>query len=344
MKLHLSHISRHILHNSSSKSLPLARFLSTKEAIERRDHLFTLEKKRQVEKVGRVEKIEVRYKGVPNDCTLVMNKNISTPYDCAKHLSEWHTESSALALVDGHVHWDMHRPLSENCILELQTYTVAEPQQVNKAFWRTCSMMLGAVVSSAFKDNVPVKLHSFPGPDIRSGSFIYDVDLPTLPDWQPTQQEIHTLGAEFVKLVRQNLLVERLDVGEELAKEMFVENEHKVGQIPSIARGNANAPGKVTMYRIGKHVDISKGPMISCTGQVGRVTVAAVHALSGAPGQLRRLHRFQGLALPAGVVLNHFAYQILTDRAKKLNPARSPINPFNEEDSSAAPQAAAASA
>lgn len=58
--------------------------LSTQEAIERRHHLFTLEKKRQVEQVGRIEKIEVKYKGIPKDCTLVMNKDISTPYDCAR--------------------------------------------------------------------------------------------------------------------------------------------------------------------------------------------------------------------------------------------------------------------
>lgn len=43
-----------------------------------------LEKKRQYDKVGRIEKIEVQYKGLPNECTLIMNKDISTPYDCAR--------------------------------------------------------------------------------------------------------------------------------------------------------------------------------------------------------------------------------------------------------------------
>lgn len=59
-------------------------FLSTQEAVERRNHLFTLEKKRQLEKVGRIEKIEVLYKGIPEECTMVMNKDISTPFDCAR--------------------------------------------------------------------------------------------------------------------------------------------------------------------------------------------------------------------------------------------------------------------
>ncbi|XP_068625072.1 large ribosomal subunit protein mL39 [Battus philenor] len=323
MKIPINQLSQLILRSSSIRPTYSIRCLSIQEAKDRRHHLFTLEKKRQLEQVGRIEKIEVKYKGIPKDCSLVMNKDISTPYDCARHFGEWHMESSALALVDGSVYWDMHRPLTENCTLEFQTFNIAEPQQVNKAFWRTCSLVLGACASVAFKDDVTVKLHSFPGPDIRSGSFIYDVDLPTLPDWKPTAQELHTLSAEFVKLTRKNDLIERLEVGEALALEMFVENEHKTRQIPDIVRAN----GKVTLYRVGSHVDISKGPLISSTGQIGKVVVSSVHKLLGSPeSDVRQLYRFQGVALPTGVVLNHFAFSILTERAKKLNSARSPIN------------------
>ncbi|XP_013137949.1 PREDICTED: 39S ribosomal protein L39, mitochondrial [Papilio polytes] len=325
MKLPITQLSQFMLRQSNRKAFLSIRYLSTQEATERRHHLFTLEKKRQLELVGRIEKIEVKYKGVPEECTLVMNKDISTPYDCAKHLGEWHMESSALALLDGSVHWDMHRPLPESCTLEFQTFNIAEPQQVNKAFWRTCSFVLGACASVAFKDNVTVKLHSFPGPDIRSGSFIYDIDLPSLPDWQPTQQELHTLSAEYVKLTRKNELIERLEVGEALASEMFVDNEHKTKQIPDIAKAN----GKVTLYRVGNHVDISKGPLISSTGQIGKVTISSVHKLLGSSeSEVKQLYRFQGVALPTGAILNHFAFSILTDRAKKLNSARSPINSF----------------
>ncbi|XP_045505616.1 39S ribosomal protein L39, mitochondrial [Colias croceus] len=336
MKQHLRCLSKSLLYNKNLTSPLSIRLLSTQEAVERRHHLFELEKKRQVENVGRIEKIEVNYKGIPKDCTLVMNKDMSTPYDCARHLSQWHAESSALALLDGMVYWDMHKPLTESCTLELQNFTVAEPQQVNKAFWRTCSMVLGVCAMKAFKDSVPVKLHSFPGPDVRSGSFIYDIDLPTLPDWKPTQQELHTLSAEFVMLTRAGLPVQRLDVSEQLALEMF-KDEHKAGQIPSIASGN----GKVTLYKIGKYVDISKGPMISNTAQIGKVAITSVHKIAGSPdSDVKQLYRFQGVALPVGVVLNHFAFSILTERAKKLNSARSPINPLDTRE----PQSAAATA
>lgn len=39
--------------------------------------------------------------------------------------------------------------------------------------------------------------------------------------------------------------------------------------------------GKITLYRAGNHVDISKGPMIGTTGQIGRITVSSVHKLIG---------------------------------------------------------------
>lgn len=73
----------------------------------------------------------------------------------------------------------------------------------------------------------------------------------------------------------------------------------------------------MTLYRLGDHVDISKGPMISNSSLIGRVTVATVHRL--ADGPVDGLYRFQGIALPKGIMLNHFAYSILENRAKKLN-------------------------
>lgn len=37
-----------------------------------------------MESIGRIEKIEVRYTGTPEDVTLVMNKGLSTPFNCAQ--------------------------------------------------------------------------------------------------------------------------------------------------------------------------------------------------------------------------------------------------------------------
>lgn len=54
------------------------------ESVQKRNYLFNAEVKRQRQNVGRIEKIEVRYMGVPEDATFVMNKNLSTPYNVAQ--------------------------------------------------------------------------------------------------------------------------------------------------------------------------------------------------------------------------------------------------------------------
>lgn len=79
------------------------------------------------------------------------------------------TNRSVVALLNGDALWHMHKPIPDTCKLELLHFKVAQPAIVNKAFWRTCSFLLGALASEAFKDNVDVQLHSFPSPN---GKFI----------------------------------------------------------------------------------------------------------------------------------------------------------------------------
>ena len=56
----------------------------TNEAIRvKRNHLFGQEKARQMGLTTCIEKIEVKYVGPPENCTLLMNKDLSTPFNCA---------------------------------------------------------------------------------------------------------------------------------------------------------------------------------------------------------------------------------------------------------------------
>lgn len=284
--------------------------LTKAESRQRKNELFDEEKKRQKSSVGRIEKIDVKYQSAVEEITLVMNKKLSTPADCAKHISEGIIKVSALALVDGSV-WDMHRPLVSDCKLELLNLQSPKKNAVNYAFWRTCSFLLGAVVNTSFKDDVKVHLHSFPVPNIKAGSFVYDVYL-ELPDWKPTTEEMQALSAQFVKLSNEELPIERLETTEEVAQKIFEDNPIKLQQIPNIAKVNQE---KVVLYRVGQHIDISKGPMVGNTNLIGRCTVIAVHKVS----QNDSIYRFQGIALPRGVFLNHYAYGILENRARKLN-------------------------
>ena len=117
--------------------------------------MFEDEKKRQLNNIPRLEKIEVKYVGVPEEAVMIMNKNVSTPYNVAQHCSEMLCDRSALALVNGNL-WDMHRPLEEDCTIELLHFHQDDPFHVNRAFWRSCSLMLGAAVERSFKDDYQV--------------------------------------------------------------------------------------------------------------------------------------------------------------------------------------------
>ncbi|GJQ66679.1 hypothetical protein Trydic_g4642 [Trypoxylus dichotomus] len=314
-----------------NKSNTFLRCLTTaSEEITRQSELFDLEQKQQRESVGRIEKIEVQYEGVPENATLIMNKNLSTPYDCAKHINETIKNRSVVALLNGDTLWHMHKPIQNPCKLELLHFKIPQPAMVNKAFWRTCSFLLGALASEAFKDNVNVQLHSFPNPNVKSGSFVYDIQL-SLDNWIPTLGELKVLSIEMIKFCQQNHKIKCLDVSPDFAQEMFKYNPHKTKQIPDIA---ANNSGRITLFKVGKHVDISKGPMISNTSQVGRFTVANIIKLdTDIPGD--PIYRFQGVALPNSLILNHFAFGLLEERAKKLNSARIPCKQgFASEDHS----------
>ncbi|ALC43819.1 mRpL39 [Drosophila busckii] len=300
--------------------------LSATAALRSRNELFSQEQRRQREAVGRIEKIEVRYLGLPEDVTLVMNNHISTPYNCAQHLSEGHCKRAALALIDGTVPWDMHRPLQESCTLQLLNFNVSEPHLVNKAFWRTCSFMLGAALQRTFKDEAKLELHSFPGPNIKSGSFVHDIVLGTQ-SWEPTKAEMRAISAEMVKLSAQDLRIERLEVDKDVAIEMFKDSRYKSEQLPSIAQQNQ---GRVTLYRLGEHIDISRGPMVASTRFLGKCTISAAHKVAS-EGAASAFYRIQGVALPSGFTLNHFAYGLLEQRSQKLNSARLPNEPFEEQ-------------
>ena len=56
--------------------------------------------------------------------------------------------------------------------------------------------------------------------------------------------------------------------------------------------------------------------MVASTGLLGKCTISSVHKVGDEENG--GLYRVQGLALPIGFILNHYAYGILEDRSRKL--------------------------
>jgi len=132
-------------------------------------------------------------------------------------------------------------------------------------------------------------------------------------NWEPGKEEMRALSAEMVKLAAQDLRIERLDVQQDVAQEMFKDSKYKSEQLPSISQ---QTNGRVTLYRLGDHIDISRGPMVASTSFLGKCVISAAHKVAE-EGPSGAFYRIQGVALPSGFQLNHVAFGVLEERSKK---------------------------
>lgn len=314
------------------------------------NQLFQHELERQRAIIARIEKIRVIIDSNPGkDIELMMNRGLSTPLDCATHVHDLVVKRSVIAEImpiksESHVikdvekeddenesiesvkksdsfsvYWDMNRPLEDNCRIRFRHFLENDVGFVNTVYWRSCSFVLGMAARLAFKDDIKVMLHSWPKPNIKTGSFVYDIGLNLKDTWQPTEQELRSFTKILWDIKNSSLAFDRLDVSKDVARELFKSNPFKLSQIDSIGETN----GKITIYRCGGLLDMSVGPMISNTDQIGRITLAAVHPFESNSDKYKGIfYRFQGISLPQQLPLSSFVYQnILLNRAKKLNKA-----------------------
>ena len=120
---------------------------------------------------------------------MMMNRDISTPLDVAAQMSSKLAEFGALAVIEGphetknHEFFhqskenntenqeeknldfiDMRQPISESCKMQILTHKIHRdaPQryfdEVNKAYWRTCSFFLSYVIRRAFSSELHKKI------------------------------------------------------------------------------------------------------------------------------------------------------------------------------------------
>uniref|UniRef100_A0A8B9HS04 Mitochondrial ribosomal protein L39 n=1 Tax=Astyanax mexicanus TaxID=7994 RepID=A0A8B9HS04_ASTMX len=243
--------------------------------------LFSKEQERQRSLYPRIEKIEVTMQGAGVQGTLlVMNKGLSTPYSCSRHLTDWHVSSAALALVDGEP-WHLHRPLTRSCSLTLLTFKDANPQLPNQAYWRSCAALLGQVLEGAFKEEYNVELLRIP--EVPGTEFKFC--LPNIEHKEVT----YTYCALRINLMRiTNLMI---NLTNEIKK---IINIHRKESIMS-------NPVPASSLRCGHHVVLAGGPLVGRTGLCSQYEVTALHTVGEGPWGLQR--RAQGLSLPVNLTV-----------------------------------------
>ncbi|XP_027862141.1 large ribosomal subunit protein mL39 [Xiphophorus couchianus] len=288
---------------------------SPAEIRSRRNAVFSREQERQRALYPRIEKIEVSLRGPGLDGTLlIMNKGMSTPLSCARHLTEYHVDNSALALVDGEL-WPLHQPLTDSCTLTLLTFNDSDPTLLNEAYWRSCSALLGQVLETAFKDDYTVELLNTLEIPVTSGAFCCDVVLdPQLDSWTPSPESLRSLTRGAQQLIHHNLAWEPLEVAPSVALEVFSHSRCKQEEVEQ--KASDSPKGTVMLYRCGDHVLLSGGPLVARTGLCSQYEVTAMHSLGQGPWGHHR--RTQGLSLPLQLQAHHTIWRRLRQRAEKL--------------------------
>lgn len=283
----------------------------------------------------RVERITVDYVGpLGSPTSLKMTKGISTPADCAKHLSEVLLSQSAIALVNG-VPWDMYGPLLNDCHLNFVHFkdSWTNPSIANSAFWRSAAFLLAATLESAFSPEHQVKVISLPPVDPQSGGFVCDIRFnpycKSFVSWLPSPKELFALSTHGQRMATSDLIFEPLSVPlhGDLFESLFSNDplrkcqiERKVKQSMPSNQSSENTIIKV--YRMGSFIEAFPfGPLIRSTGLIGRFSVSSFKLLGPLRGAQDStvVYRVQGVALPSCFITHFTTFERLIQWSRQPN-------------------------
>lgn len=222
------------------------------------------------------EKVTVQYIGkLGQPCALQMTKGLSTPMDCARHLSSLLAERSAIALVDGHP-WSMFHPFVKDCSLEFLHFKDShnDPTPANDAFWRSASFLLAATLESAFHPAHEVRVISNPVLKPESGGFFCDIaftptDSTGPTPWIPSAEELRALSVHGQRLATSNMSFEPLNPTHSLLESCFADHPIRLAEIckelslvttTSVDEDSSTPVYEGAVYKMGSFVEASGGP------------------------------------------------------------------------------------
>ncbi|GMT10699.1 hypothetical protein PFISCL1PPCAC_1996, partial [Pristionchus fissidentatus] len=235
--------------------------------------------------------------------TFLMNKDVSTPFHCASHINKGLADSSVLCIVRDESGAEemssMRQPLTTACTLDFISLQSEEHAEiVNQAYWRSCSVLLGSLISSSFNGTVqPVGAVNNQYSD---GYFAYDIKSKSLEKWEPSSKDYSSLVLSlYQRMIEKNLPFDALLVNSEEAERFALGQRYTM-------------ENKSLLCRIGDHVESVDGPVISHAGQIGRFAVLKASKKSNG------IWRFSGVSLPFSQSVSSFNWGIITDHSRKV--------------------------
>eukprot|EP00899_Mesostigma_viride_P012864 jgi/Mesvir1/21579/Mv04019-RA.1 len=226
-------------------------------------------------------------------------KWITSPMDIALQISKGLAEKACIAKVNGTL-WDMHRPLEEDCTLELFNFDAPEGRDT---FWHSSAHILGEALELQYGCHLCI------GPcTTRGEGFYYDAFYNGA---AISEEHFKRIEEQVAHVAKEKQPFERIEVSRATALEMFGENPFKVEIIKELPEDVT-----ITVYRCGNLVDLCRGPHIPNTGMVKAMAcMKASAAYWRGKADREALQRVYGISFPDAKKLKEYLHVL--EEAKK---------------------------
>lgn len=222
----------------------------------------------------------------------------TTPMDIAMGISETLGRKAMVAVVND-VHWDMGRPLVEDCQLKICDFDSPEGKNT---LWHSTAHMLGEAMEYKYKGALCI------GPPLDDG-FYYDIYLPD--NAKITEADFADLNKRVENIAKQKRTFERLELTKDEALNMFSYNPFKTEIINELPVGET-----ITAYRDGPFIDLCRGPHVPQSSRCKAVMCKGTgQAYWRAKSENASLQRVYGISFPEKKQLKE--YKTLIEEAAK---------------------------
>ena len=230
--------------------------------------------------LGEKEEKEIKVT-LPDGSVKHVIANKTSPMDIAMGISETLGRKALVAVVND-VHWDMGRPLEEDCSLKICDFDTPEGKNT---MWHSTAHMLGEAMEYKFKGELCI------GPPLDDG-FYYDIHLGG--DAKITESDFADLAKRVENIAKQKRSFERLELTKVEALDMFSYNPFKVEIINELDPG-----ATITAYRDGPFIDLCRGPHVPQSSRVKAVMCKSTgQAYWRAKAENPSLQRVYGISFP----------------------------------------------
>ena len=225
-----------------------------------------------------------------------------TPIEVARSIGAGLAKAACAAKVNGET-VDLRTPINEDADLSILTFDDPDGKH---AYWHSTSHVLAQAIMRLY----PQALLTI-GPAIENG-FFYDIDC----DVTFTPEVLAELEKEMVKIIKEDLPIERFALSREEALKKMKGNPYKQELIAELPEGE-----EISFYAQGDFTDLCAGPHIMSTGRIGAVKLLNVTgAYWHADANNKMLQRVYGISFPKASQLNE--YLTMLEEAKKRDHRR----------------------